>query len=312
MDKKSNPESDWSNVPAGAGRVWACIAVFNRVHYTRRCLQLLRVQTYPAITPVVVDDGSRDGTSAMVIAEHPEAVLLQGDGSLYWTGAMHRGVSHILAHAAENDYTLLLNDDLMFETDFVEKLIEAAKRRPRSLIQAVETCAENTDVIWQGGVRMNWWTAEHRRLNHHRRISEFPSGHFEPSDYVTGRGVIVPMEVFHTAGNYDASYRQYGDPEFARRAARAGYELLVAYDVPVVSYDKGRNLNETESYFLSDLKTYYFGILSSARLGTRWKNAMDMTDSLIQGLVFFCCDVVRITWHFVRRLKIRPPVHSTT
>src|ERR1700709_529254 len=111
----------------------------------------------------------------MVAGEYPESVLLRGDGSLYWTGAMHLGIAHILSHSATNDYVLLLNDDLIFGEDLIERLLGAMKWHPRSLIQAVESCADDPDLIWQGGVRMNWWTARHVRLNHHRRISDFPS-----------------------------------------------------------------------------------------------------------------------------------------
>ena len=296
-------------VPNRAGQadwptVWVCIAVFNRLQYTRKCLELLLSQTYGNIRPVVVDDGSSDGTSAMIAAEHPEAVLLRGDGSLYWTGAMHLGAAHIMAHGGADDYLLLLNDDLTFAPDLIEKLIGKSKLHPRSLIQAVESCSDDPDLIWQGGVRMNWWTAKHRRLNHHRRRSEFPSGYCEQSDYLTGRGVLVPIEVFRRVGNYDASYKQYGDPEFSRRAAKNGYRLIVSYDELVLSYEKGNNLNEAESYCLRDLKRYYFGVLSNTRLPTRWKDARAMTNSGGQALVFFAFDLVRITGHFVKRLKL--------
>jgi GT2 family glycosyltransferase len=306
----SRRSADIHGVYTNTSIVWVCIAVFNRSDYTRKCLDLLLKQTYARVRTVVVDDGSTDDTSAMIRREHPEVVLLSGNGSLYWTGAMHLGIAHIVAHAAPNDYVLFLNDDLVFAPELVEMLLETARRHPQSLVQAVESCVDTPDLIWQGGVKMNWWTAKHWRLNHLRRISDFPSGHCEHSDYLTGRGVLVPVHVFKVIGNYDTRLTQYGDGEFTRRAARNGFDLIVSYDVSVLSYEKGKNFNEAESYSIRDVKRYYFGILSSARVSTRWKQAMSMTTSTGQALVFFAFDLARITVHFVKRLKLRslPPM----
>jgi GT2 family glycosyltransferase len=240
----------------------------------------------------------------MIKTEHPEVILLGGDGSLYWTGAMHVGIEHILQNAAEQDFVFLLNDDLVFVQDLVEKLIESAKSQPRSLIQAVESCIDDPDLIWFGGATMNWWTAKLRQSNYHHRISEFPPEHCEPSDYLTGRGVLVPIEVFRAAGNFDRRYQQSGDLEFSRRAAKAGYALSVLYGAKVLCYSKGDNLNEAETYSLSDLRQYYFGVLSWARFSTLWKDAISMTNSRVQALVFFCFKVARVTVNFLSRVRV--------
>jgi len=226
---------------------------------------------------------------------------------------MHLGIAHILALSGPSDYVLFLNDDLVFAPNLVEELLAVSKEHPRSLIQAVESCVSDPDIVWQGGVRMNWWTAKHQRLNYQSRLSETPPGHFERSDYLTGRGVLVPREVFTKIGNYDTRLTQYGDGEFTRRAAKYGYDLIVSYDVSVLSYEKGNNFNETDSYSLKDVKRYYFGTLSNARLSIRWKQARAMTNSRGQAIVFMACDLVRITVHFVRRLKFNSslPVPSS-
>jgi len=135
--------------------IWVCVAVFNRRHYTRKCLELLLDQTYSKLRTIVVDDGSTDGTSEMIRVEHAQVVLLRGDGSLYWTGAMRLGIEYILAHCAADDYVLLLNDDLVFGPGLAEKLLETVGRHPRSLVQAVESCLDDPDLIWQGGTEVN-------------------------------------------------------------------------------------------------------------------------------------------------------------
>jgi hypothetical protein len=133
-----------------------------------------------------------------------------------------------------------------------------------------------------------------------------PPGHLERSDYLTGRGVLIPAEVFKVAGNIIPAYKQGGDPEFSRRAAKRGYDLLVAYDISVLSYSKGANINEAEAYLLRDAKKYFFGVRSNCRISNRWRDALYMTKSLPQALAFFAFDVVRVIGHFVKRLKLRP------
>src|SRR5438067_12172384 len=98
------------------------------------------------------------------------------------------------------------------------------------------------------------------------------------------------MEVVRDTGNFNTCYKQSGDTEFARRAAKEGYRLLVTYGVRVLSYEKRKNINETESFSLSDVRRYYFGVLSHARISTRWKLAVHMTDSGLQALLYFAFD----------------------
>src|SRR5260370_1646451 len=98
--------------------------------------------------------------------------------------------------------------------------------------------------------------------------------------------------------------------ECSLRAANAGYSLLVVYGAWVLSYAKGKNLNEAETYSVSDFWQYYFGVLSWAYLPTLWKDAMSMTDSRAQGLVFFAFKVVRVTLNFLRRVRLHKRAYS--
>lgn len=57
----------------------------------------------------LTDDGSTDGTRDMIEEFFPQVIILNGNGSLYWTGGMYNSWSEALKK--EYDGYLLLNDD---------------------------------------------------------------------------------------------------------------------------------------------------------------------------------------------------------
>ena len=58
---------------------------------------------------VVVDDGSTDGTAGAVRDAYTDAKVVTSDGSLWWSGAINKGINVALAN--QPDYVLLLNND---------------------------------------------------------------------------------------------------------------------------------------------------------------------------------------------------------
>lgn len=284
--------------------VWVVIAVFNRCEFTVKCLEMLQAQTWRDLKIIVVDDGSTDGTATAIRERFPEVKLIREGGNLYWTGSMHVGVDAVLKMCRDDDYILVVNDDLVFDNSFVESLVAVSRQHPNALIHALNSFLDNKEVIEFGGRRINWWTAKGRRLNRDRLRSEFPPGYCEHSDVLWGRGLLVPVKIIRAIGNYDSRYQQSGDPEFSRRAAKAGFDLLVAYDVIAYKYPEKRpNINERKEYALAEIKDFYFGVLSQARIKTSFLNARLMTTNVIQGAIYFCCHVARHSWHFFRHVR---------
>ena len=69
--------------------IYIIIPVYNRKALTLACLENLQnngdLQKYQVI---VVDDGSSDRTSEEVKVNYPKVIVLQGNGNLWWTGAI--------------------------------------------------------------------------------------------------------------------------------------------------------------------------------------------------------------------------------
>ncbi|MFO7256792.1 MAG: glycosyltransferase family 2 protein [Bacteroidota bacterium] len=284
--------------------IYVCIPVHNRVRLLRECLRSFREQTNQNFQIIVTDDGSTDGTEEMLASEYPEVIVLKGDGNLWWTGAINKAVSHALTLCKDDDYILVINDDLEVPPDYIANYYALAEKYPNSLIGSVITDFDDRDVIVSGGVVINWFTGKFKVLNVGKSLASFGRGHIDDNvSYLTGRGTLIPVEVFRKLGIYNNKhYTQCGDTEFPIRARKAGYRLLVSYDVPVFSH-KGHSVNK-EVYTLASLKSYYFDIRSHANLRERFWLAIDSTANIFHGLWFFLLDFTRITVHFVRKLKM--------
>jgi len=91
---------------------------FNGAEWIGRALESLRAQSRPAAV-VVVDNGSSDGSPALVRERFPEVELLELGQNLGFGAALNRALA---AHPTEA--AILLNNDAECEPRFVEALLD--------------------------------------------------------------------------------------------------------------------------------------------------------------------------------------------
>jgi len=188
------------------------IAAHNRRETTLACLRRLRAQGVLAwATPLVVDDGSSDGTSDAVGAEFPEARLLRGDGNLFWTGATGLGMRHAIELHA--DYVFWLNDDTLPDDGALATLLETS-RQSGGIAGGVSFLPGETAPAY-GGLRKTF-----------RELAplENPGTATVPADALHGNLVVIPARVIQRIGYPDEQGLPHalGDLDYTMRARRAG------------------------------------------------------------------------------------------
>jgi GT2 family glycosyltransferase len=288
--------------------IYIVIPVHNRLEATRKCLESLRNQTYTAFRIILVDDGSADGTSKFVKENYPEVTVLTSDGNLWWTGAINLGIRYAMVRGVARDAILVINNDVEVYPDYLETLYRLWQSMPRTLIGSILVDIDNPAVIDNGGNIVNWWTAKFSVLNHGKRLDEFSKDHYVDVSFLTGRGTLIPLQVFYDIGLYDEKhFQQCGDTEFPVRAKNAGYRLIVSYDAVLKSYlTASDHINVSSYYTLRDVRNYFLGIRSNCRLRYRFFFSLKTAVDPCRFICFFTCDLVRITGHFCRSLKVFP------
>jgi N-acetylglucosaminyl-diphospho-decaprenol L-rhamnosyltransferase len=286
-------------------KIYIVVPVFNRKFYTKRFLECMRKQTFRNFEIIVVDDGSTDGTAEMISAEFREVKLLRGDGNLWWTGAINIGIRYVMLRALAADAILIINDDLEVEPDYLEHLDGLWKSMPRTLIGSVTVDIRNPEVVYEGGFIVNWWTAKLTVLNRGEKLSKFDTEYQVDVSFLSGRGTLIPVQVFHDVGLYDdRHFQQCGDTELPVRAKKAGYCLVVSYSIIVKIHQiASSDINISNHYSMKDLKRYFFNVKSDCRLKYRFFFGLKTARNPLQCLSFLIFDLCRVTCHFFAGVK---------
>lgn len=214
-------------------KVSVVIPVHNRKKFTEQCLRSLQKQTCPADQIIVVNDGSTDGTKEMLAGEFPDVRIVEGDGNLFWTAAINRGIRQALAFQA--DYVLTLNNDTVAFPDFVERMLSGAKKAPNALLGALDIDAISGKPYY-GGEIVDWkWSSSKFLLSHLKK--EEQNGLHEVSLF-PARGLLIPCGVFEKIGLFEEKRLPHymADYDFTLLAKRNGFKIYCNYDARLYTY----------------------------------------------------------------------------
>ncbi len=95
---------------------------FNGRGFLADCLDSLGRQTFSNFETVVVDNGSSDGSAALVRERYPRVQVLALDKNYGFSVANNIALQRTIAQGTE--YALLLNNDTFVAPDFVEEMME--------------------------------------------------------------------------------------------------------------------------------------------------------------------------------------------
>jgi GT2 family glycosyltransferase len=221
---------------------------WNGAHHLPVCLDALRGQTYPHIETILVDNGSTDGSQALVAREYPEVHLLALDHNLGLTGGNNAGF-----RAARGEVLISLNNDTQAGPRFVEALVKPLLEHPEAGIVASKMLLfDRRDTIHSAG---DGYGADGIPFN--RGVWQKDAGQLDQSGWIfggCGGAVAYRRAMLDQVGLFDESFFMYcEDVDLNWRAQLAGWrcwytpEAVVYHKLsatgggPIASFYTGRN-----------------------------------------------------------------------
>ncbi len=214
-------------------KLGAIIPTFNRAASLKTVLTCLSRQSLPVI-PIVVVDGSTDGTLEMLSADFPCAVVVHGDGNWWYTRSINEGIKK--ARELSCTHILTLNDDLTFEPTYLATLVaDHIAAGPDSIIGSISLSATTPRLVTFSGVsRVTRALREYNYLPKFSAVDENHLSGVRPSAVLSGRGILYPSVVFDRFGLYDERLVQYSsETDFTYTASRRGLPVLISYNAQV-------------------------------------------------------------------------------
>lgn len=210
------------------GSLCALLCSFNRREHTLQCLRHLQASTGLqgwALTAVLVDDGSSDGTADAVQRAFPWVQVQRGDGTLYWARAMHQAFGTALR--ASHGHYLWLNDDTLLAPDALARLVATAAERQSALgvpvIVAGTAVVPLSDAASYGGrSRPARWRRSTWQLVQ-------PGQQPQRVETMDGNIVLISAAAAERLGNLDAAYEHaMADYDYGLRATALGVPVWLA------------------------------------------------------------------------------------
>lgn len=183
---------------------------------------------------IVVDAGSSDGTAAAVENGFPQAILLQGNSSMWWAAATNFGIRK--SQELGCDHVLTYNDDNVATSGLFSDLAAAARSAPNCIISAICCYLSKPDTVFFAGRMRAQGSDRFYYLDHDMPLSTLGKG-LRRVDMLHGMCTLFPMAVFDTVGLFNEQRfpQAFGDDDLMLRASRAGFSLQVALEAVVLN-----------------------------------------------------------------------------
>jgi GT2 family glycosyltransferase len=205
-------------------RIGIVTVTFNSGEVLPDFISSLKEQTYSNYILYAVDNASTDSSCALLQANLPDAVLIRNSINTGFAAGTNQGIRKALDDGC--GAILLLNNDVSFGPDLIERLVEGIREFNCDMTAPMMYYDQPKDRIWAAGGTLQ------PRLGFravHRGLGKPDRGQYGLPSRITFAPfccVLIRSAVFDQIGLLDEEYFTYAeDADFMVRCLKAGVTL---------------------------------------------------------------------------------------
>lgn len=206
------------------GKIGVVTVLFNSAKVLPAFFTSVEAQTHQNFVVYCIDNASTDGSAQACAERGLPYVVIRNENNLGVAAGNNQGIRAALAAGCE--YVLFLNNDVEFESDLFERLIEGIGRHGADMTTPKIYFADPSDVIWCAGggfFNLGGYRPFHRG-EYVRDKGQFAND--QRVEYTPTCCVLVKSSLFDSVGFMDERYFAYwDDADWMLRAKQAGASL---------------------------------------------------------------------------------------
>jgi GT2 family glycosyltransferase len=222
------------------------------------CLTALGGQTDTDFEVIMVDNGSTDGSLAIVRDSFPEVRVIELRDNFGFAKAMNVGIE-----AAAGEYVVFLNNDTRVAPDWLAELVACLERRPQAAAAGSRTLLMRDESLIDGAGDVMDWTF----LPHPRGHGEPDSKRYReemPVTTVSAAACAWRADALRDIGLFDEDFFiYYEDVDLGLRARLLGYESWYAPRSVALHARGAWTAGRSEYTFFHPVKNRWFMIVKN-------------------------------------------------
>ncbi len=287
------------------------IPVHNNLRHTSNCLNtlfgmLLANDLTERVHIIVIDDGSSDNTAEWIKEHYPQTIVLFGDGTLWWSGAINIGTTFAL-QKLNSEYVVWWNNDISPSSDYLVNLMQIIDSNGVYIGGSKIYYADEPNKIWSMGGIFNTRNGNKYMIG----MNEIDRDQYNEAiqvDWLPGMGTFIHKSVFDKIGYVDnKNFPQYhGDSDFTFMANLAEYKIMVYPELKIWNDKSNSGLmhqNSTKLLIrsLTDIKSNYH-ILKDIRFYQRYATSIFAYQTIVHKYCYYIGGFIK--WKFLNLIGL--------